>query len=93
MIGTLAARPLPLKLFGCDVSNVGGLRYAGCMNIYAHPVGADPFHLHEVVIALAAFAGTGLWFIWWGFKEQLKQAAAWVKKLFTSRSRSYRSRK
>jgi hypothetical protein len=93
MMGTLSSRPLQLKLFGCSVSNVGGYRYAGCMNIYAHPVGADPFHLHEVLIALAAFGTTGIAFMWWGFKDQLKRAAAWFRKLFRSYSRSSRSRK
>jgi hypothetical protein len=63
------------------------------MNIYSHSVGVDPFHIHEVVLALAAFGATGMAFLWWGFKEKVKLAAAWVKKLFTSRSRSYRNRK
>jgi hypothetical protein len=55
------------------------------MEIYAHAVGADPFQLHEIVIALAAFGTTGILFLWWGFKEQLKRAAAWFRKLFSSR--------
>lgn len=83
--GNFSCQAAAVKVIWKLQSSVGGYRYAGCMNIYAHPVGADPFHLHEVVIALAAFAGTGLWFLWWGFKEQLKRAAAWFRKLFRSR--------
>jgi hypothetical protein len=61
--------------------------------IFAHAVGADPLHIHEVVLLLAAFGTTGVLYLWWSFRNQVKQAAAWVKKLFTSGSRSYRSRK
>ena len=55
------------------------------MYIYAHAVGVDPFHIHEVILALAAFSATGVAFLWWGFKEKLKLAAAWFRKLFRSR--------
>lgn len=52
---------------------------------YAHAVGSDPLQIHELFVLMGSFAATGLWFLWWGFKDQLKQAAAWFRKLFRSR--------
>jgi hypothetical protein len=65
------------------------------MEILAHVDGTD-MGAHHLLPLLAVFWGSiGMYLIvfWATVRDSVKRAAAWVKKLFTSGSRSYRSRK